>query len=139
MTNQNATIDLSFEHSDIVERIYPRLDEDVEAFILDHSGKGQPVDEVVDFCIDSKGRVRKNVGMIAIPGLGDEDNMNCVPHERYEIETSPWNSHDLYFELTLPNPSTDPAYFYMIRATMIAELKKRLEKQVKKALKKKAK
>jgi len=85
------------------------------------------INNVLDFCIDSKGRVRKVRGVINAPG---EDDINYVPHGRFDIRLGPWQAHDMYVMIDLPNPALDYEKYQMIRDVFVREITKRLTADV---------
>lgn len=117
----------TFELGEVVETIYPKLSDDVKfAFTDDELG------DIIDFCIDSKGAVRLGSGFTSMSAETD-DHPDYVPRNRYELKMSPWNSHSLYFELELPNPAEDFAFYTLIRTAMLTELKNRIDRHKKNA------
>lgn len=82
-------------------------------------------DHLTDFCIDKAGRVRISGGIVA--PFDQPDNMNFVPVERFELRSAPWNSHQAYLEVDLPNPALNFEYYYKIRTIMLAELQRRID------------
>lgn len=82
--------------------------------------------ELLNFCIDSKGDVRKGSGMVAYSETS-EWNPDYVPNVRYSASLSPWNSHDLYIELELPNPAEDMVFYQLVRKNFLAELGRRVD------------
>jgi hypothetical protein len=88
--------------------------------------------DIIGFCIDSKGNVRKGLGFTSMSAETD-DHPDYVPRNRYEMIWSPWNSHSLYLELQLPNPAEDIALYTLIRNAMLTELKIRIERHKKNA------
>lgn len=117
----------TFELGEIVETIYPILSDDVKFSLSDNE-----MADIVGFCIDSKGNVRKGLGFTSISAETD-DHPDYVPRNRYEMNWSPWNSHSLYLEIQLPNPAEDIALYTLIRNAMLTELKIRIERHKKNA------
>lgn len=119
---------MKLTHGEIVETMfYSSGSDDVDFEILQ-----QDETDLVDFCIDAKGRVRRSGGIVSC-GVHEDDNFDYVPSVRYEIQHSAWNSHSQYVEMTLPNPVTTPRLYYVIRTAMIAEFEHRLRRQIKNA------
>lgn len=116
-----------FKLGGIVETLYSNLGSEVE-FALSE----EEVDGLLNFCIDSKGVVRKGVGMVAMSS-DYEDHPEYVPSNRYDIKLSPWNSHSLYFEMELPNPAENFEYYTLIRTAMLTELTNRVNRVKKNA------
>lgn len=83
-----------------------------------------------NFCVDVKGRIRKSVGIVNSSSLEDDENMDFVPMVRYEIHCSPWNSHDDYVKIELPNPKTEPELYETVRNSFINEIETRLSVDV---------
>lgn len=89
-------------------------------------------EDIIDFCIDAEGNVRKSTGMVSF----DENsykNKEYVPHKRFDVNLSPWTSHHIYFEIELPNPFENFEYSKKIRQAFIDELNFRLSKKIKNA------
>lgn len=106
------------ELGDIVETIF--LD------VKDTSEKSEKIlDELSSICVDKNGIVRKAFGVNA--PLNDPDNPSFVPRERYESRSAPWNSHQEYIEIELPNPSTDFLYYQTIRTSFLIEINRILK------------
>lgn len=119
----------TFQLGEIVETIFPVLSQDVEFALIEHD---LAMNEIINFCIDSKGNVRRSLGLSAYDEES-EQNPNYVPRNSYNINTNPWNSHSVYFEIELPNPAEDFEFYTMIRNAMLTELKNRLDRQKKNA------
>lgn len=117
----------TFEFDEIVETIHPILSDDVKFSLSDNE-----LADIVGFCIDSKGNVRKGLGFTSMSAETD-DHPDYVPRNRYEMNWSPWNSHSLYLEIQLPNPAEDIALYTLIRNAMLTELKIRIERHKKNA------
>ena len=117
----------TFELGEIVETVFPALSDDVKFALTDNE-----MADIVGFCIDSKGNVRKGLGFTSMSAETD-DHPDYVPRNRYEMSWSPWNSHSLYLELQLPNPAEDIALYTLIRNAMLTELKARIEHHKKNA------
>lgn len=103
---------------DITERIFLQGVNHLSSDVID-----KLMDYVTSFCIDNEGRVRKSAGIIAAVG---SDDLNFVPRVRFDINCSPWNAHDYYVEIELPNPAVDFAHYQRIREAFVSEIKKRL-------------
>jgi hypothetical protein len=116
----------TFELGEIVETIFPKLG-DVGLSLTDDE-----MADVISFCIDSKGNVRKSLGFTSMSSE-TEDHPDYVPRNRYELNWSPWNSHILYLELQLPNPAEDVAFYTLVRTAMLTELKNRINRHKKNA------
>lgn len=112
----------TFELGDIVERVYPKLSKDIEFTFTDDE-----LNSMVNFSIDSKGSVRKGLGIVSMMAETEFDP-NYVPANRYSIDQSPWNSHSLYFEIELPNPAENFDYYVLVRTAMLNELTVRLNR-----------
>lgn len=119
----------AFKLGEIEETVYPDISQEVEYEIITND---EAVNSIIDFCIDSKGKVRKAVGIIAYDNESEE-NPDYVPRKSFSLKSSPWNSHSLYFELELPNPAEDFEYYQKIRNAMLAEMTIRLNRQKKNA------
>jgi hypothetical protein len=78
-------------------------------------------EKLTSFCVDCKGRIRLGKGIVGT----DNEDLNFVPPQRYDITPAPWNSHQQYIEIELPNPSADRQAYEIIRAAFITELKRR--------------
>lgn len=117
----------TFELGEIVETVFPTLSDDVKFALTDNE-----MADIIGFCIDSKGNVRKGLGFTSMSAETD-DHPDYVPRNRYEMNWSPWNSHSLYLELQLPNPAEDIALYTLIRNSMLTELKVRIERHKKNA------
>jgi hypothetical protein len=117
----------TFELGEIVETVFPTLSDDVKFALTDDE-----MADIIGFCIDSKGNVRKGLGFTSMSAETD-DHPDYVPRNRYEMIWSPWNSHSLYLELQLPNPAEDIALYTLIRNAMLTELKIRIERHKKNA------
>lgn len=117
----------AFSLGEVVETIYPKLSDDVKFALTDDE-----MADIVGFCIDAKGNVRKGLGFTSMSAETD-DHPDYVPRNRYELKLSPWNSHSLYFELELPNPAEDLAFYTLIRTAMLTELKNRIDRHKKNA------
>ena len=115
----------SFSLGEILETVYPTLSDDVKFSFTDDE-----MADIVGFCIDSKGNVRKSLGFTSMSNE-TEDHPDYVPRNRYEMNWSPWNSHSLYLELQLPNPAEDVALYTLIRTAMLTELKSRIARHKK--------
>lgn len=116
------------DHSDIVETVfYSSGDLEVDYEILQ-----QDETDLVDFCIDVKGRVRLATG-ICSSGPHEDDNFDYVPSVKFSIEHSPWNSHSQYVEMDLPNPANNRTMYDLVRTAMIEEFSRRLKRQIKNA------
>lgn len=119
---------MKLELGDIQETVfYSSGDRDVDYEILQ-----QDETDLVDFCIDVKGRVRRGVGICSC-GPHEDDNFDYVPSVKYSIEHSAWNSHSQYIELDLPNPATDTLLYHLVRNAMLEEFGLRLKRQIKNA------
>lgn len=112
----------AFSLGEISETIYPKMSDDVKFALTD-----EELGNIIDFCIDSKGAVRLGSGFTSMSSETDE-HPDYVPRNRYELKLSPWNSHSLYFELDLPNPAEDLAFYTLIRTAMLTELKSRIDR-----------
>jgi hypothetical protein len=119
----------TFELGDILETIYPVLSQDVEYALIENDSV---MDDIGNFCIDSKGNVRISRGIVAYDDKSEQD-IKYVPRNNYGINISPWNSHSLYFEIQLPNPAEDFAFYTLIRNAMLTELKSRIDRHKKNA------
>lgn len=80
---------------------------------------------ITDFCVDTEGHVCKSVGFINV-GSSTLHNNDYVPRHRFDIRFGPWNAHNYYVEITLPNPAIDYDYYLLIRRAFIDELSSRL-------------
>lgn len=119
----------NFSLGNIIETVFSNLDSDLEYSLTSNDDS---FGEIIDFCIDSKGQVRKTLGMVAYDEVSEIDP-NYVPQNRYQIESAPWNSHSLYFEIELPNPAADLDYYLKIRSAMMAEFTSRFNRAKKNA------
>lgn len=117
----------TFDLGEIVETVFPNLSDDVKFALTDDE-----MADIISFCIDSKGNVRKSLGFTSM-SAETEDHPDYVPRNRYEMNWSPWNSHSLYLEIQLPNPAEDIALYTLIRTALLTELQKRLERHKKNA------
>lgn len=119
---------MNLEHGEIRETVfYGSGDEDVDYEILQ-----QDENDLTDFCIDEKGRVRKGTGIVNMM-IGEDDNLDYIPRVRYDISHSPWNSHSQYVVMEIPNPATEPVLYALVRNSMLAEFRRRLARQIKNA------
>lgn len=100
------------------------LGEIVETIFLDVKDTSEKSEKILDMlgdiCVDKKGIIRKSTGVTA--SLGDTDNPDFVPCERYSSKLAPWNSHQDYVEIELPNPAIDFAYYQTIRSSFLTEI-----------------
>jgi hypothetical protein len=104
----------TFELGEIVETLF--IEGDMEEAMFDH---------LLNFSIDVKGRTRLGRGMVNMDPA-NEDDINYVPSQRFNIKANPWNSHQQYVEIELPNPALDFAYYQQIRAAFLQEMSKRV-------------
>lgn len=118
----------TFELSDIQETVFPRLERELEFEITND----EFYNDTTNFCIDNKGRVRLGRGLISYDPESDED-MKYVPRSSYSIAANPWNSHDVYFLIELPNPAQDFEHYNMIRNAFLTELQRRIDRHKKNA------
>lgn len=116
----------TFELGEIVETIFPKLG-DVGLALTDDE-----MADIISFCIDSKGNVRKSLGFTSM-SADTEDHPDYVPRNRYELNWSAWNSHILYLDIQLPNPAEDVAFYTLVRTAMLTELKNRIDRHKKNA------
>lgn len=106
------------EFGDILETIF--FD------VKDMSEKSEKIlDMLGNICVDKNGIVRKAFGVNA--PLNDSDNFSFVPRECYKSELAPWNSHQNYIAIELPNPATDFSYYQTIRASFLIEINRILK------------
>lgn len=118
---------MKLDLGDIEETVfYSSGDPDVDYEILQ-----QEETDLVEFCIDPQGRVRRATGIVNMGG--EEDNPDYVPAVRYEIKHSAWNSHSQYVELCLPNPANNSLIYHLVRRAMLEEFQRRLQRQIKNA------
>ena len=80
---------------------------------------------LTDFSIDVNANVRLGRGIISMGPANDSD-FKYVPSERYEVNSSPWNSHQDFLEICLPNPAIDFEYYQTVRQVFITEINIRL-------------
>lgn len=85
------------------------------------------INNVLNFCIDMNGRVRKARGII---NALEEDDINCVPRDRFDIQLGPWQAHSMYVMIDLPNPALDYEKYQIIRDVFVREITKRLTTDV---------
>lgn len=110
----------------ITETIFLNIPVEIESSI----NEKDEFEEIIEFCIDVDGNVRKSTGIVSF----NEDsykNKEYVPHKRFDINLS--NSHHIYFEIELPNPFEDFEYSKKIRQAFIDELNIRISKKIKNA------
>jgi hypothetical protein len=116
---------VTLEYGDIVETVfYKASDEDLTHKIWCDDAV---LATLTDFCIDRLGNVRKGKGIVNMMGEAEEFNPDFVPALRWSMSQAPWNSHDTYVEMYLPNPITSPALYAKIRSAMLTEFLTRLK------------
>lgn len=110
---------IKLEPGDIVETVFLQFNPpELEHLFREDDGN---MDELINFSVDEKGRIRLGQGIVDMSGSED---LNFVPQVRWNLNPMPWNSHGTYVEIELPNPND--ALYYVVRPAMIGELKRRL-------------
>jgi hypothetical protein len=114
--------ELGVEPGDIVETVFlPLFVEKVEN-VSDEIGWHV---HMTGFSVDVRGQIRLAEGFVAYSDE-TESNPDYVPRNRFDVNTSPWNSHQPYLEINLPNPAVDAGQHQLIRTAFMREIARRL-------------
>lgn len=114
-------------------RITTTLGDIVETVFLDFGDievekYDQIYERLTGFSVGLVGRIRLGTAIIE---MHDPDNLNFVPLERYDINPCPWNSHQMYVEIELPNIARDEKQYHLVRNAFMKELNRRIKKYYK--------
>jgi len=85
------------------------------------------MDDISNVCFDDMGRKRPKIGIVDAYDNKDDSNLEMVPKFSYDIVCQAWNSHQYYFDITLPNPAVDYDNYMKFRKLIVEYIQSELE------------